>query len=201
VLDNKDAGAVEPATEESRLALMRPTEPFPCPHCGQMLAPSCRVCVACNQSIDLAQIGRSERAVPILPKSGAAPQPIRNAQFSWAIFFAVLAAALALVSISSRVVGVQTSELLFLGITFACAGWVFMDAQAKALPRPWRWSVMTLFFWLIFFPWYLGRRRNPQDPCPVMESPNSVFFRALFWFVLVVLFLSLIAAFIKTPPR
>ncbi|MGH9445435.1 MAG: hypothetical protein ACRD3O_06900 [Terriglobia bacterium] len=197
-MDNENAGA---AAAGSFLAPLLPTEPFPCPHCGQMLAPSCRLCVACRQPIDIAQIrGPEPHILPGSPPD-TAPAAIRSAHFSWSIFFIVLAAAFVLVSIAVRLVGRETSELVFTGITFACAGWVYMDARAKGLPRPWRWSIMTLFFWLIFFPWYLGRRRTPQAPCSVMESAHSVFFRALFWFVLIVIFLSFIAAVVKTPPH
>ena len=60
---------------------------------------------------------------------------------------------------------------------------------------------MTLFFWIVFFPWYVSRRRDPQLPCAVMEDQTSLFFRALFWGVLILLFLGFIAAVVKSPPR
>ena len=42
-----------------------PSEPFQCPACGQLLAPACRVCVACKRTIDPAEIAR--------PREGASP--------------------------------------------------------------------------------------------------------------------------------
>ncbi len=203
-MDNENSGAAELAPDSRTVAPLLLTEPFPCPHCGQMLAPSCRSCVACHQPIDITQIRRPEPGASALPQPGATVPTTQTRHFSWPIFFVVFAAAFAIISIGVRFVGVETSQLMFIGITFACAGWVFMDAHAKGLPRPWRWSIMTLFFWIIFFPWYLGRRRKPRDPCLVIESPHSILFRVLFWFVLVslfFLFLSFITAMVKIPPH
>lgn len=191
------SAAREPKTEPPP----EPPEPFACPHCGQMLAPECRVCVACRQPIEIDKIGDGGRTDLLQPQADTLPSKSVRSHFSWAIFFVILAAALVLMSVAIRLIGLEASRLVFVGIMFICAGWVFYDARFKGIPRPWRWSIMTLFFWIVFFPWYLGRRRTPESPCAVMESPTSVFFRALFWFVLILLFLTLLAALVKSPPR
>jgi hypothetical protein len=175
-------------------------EPFACPHCGQMLGPTCRVCVACGQPIELSQIARRDRTAPFQAQSRGKAPAGRRTQFSWLIFFTVLAITLVLMSVAFRLIGIETSERIFVGFTFICAGWVFLDARSKAIPRPWRWSVMTICFWIVFFSWYVSRRRSPETPCAVIEDPTSVVFRALFWFVLILLFLSFLAAVVKSPP-
>src|SRR5208337_5110078 len=67
-----------------------PTEPFPCPACGQLLAPACRVCVACKHPINPAEIARPQEVVSSAgPRQGTEPRTER-VRFSWPIFFAVL---------------------------------------------------------------------------------------------------------------
>ena len=57
-----------------------PAEPFPCPACGQLLAPSCRVCVACKHAIDPAEI-RKPRVLPVVGEPARRqPEPVR---FPW----------------------------------------------------------------------------------------------------------------------
>lgn len=191
-------------TDETKVQTGNPQEPFACPQCSQMLAPTCRVCVACGQPINFAEVGKSEHALPVQTGPEREAAPGRRAQFSWSIFFGLLAATIVFMSIAFRVIGIETSEWVFTGFTFICAGWVFYDARNKGIPRPWRWSIMTLFFWVVFFSWYVSRRRTPQWPCSVIEAQASIFFRALFWFVLVLVFLTvltLIAAVVKSPLR
>ena len=59
-----------------------PSEPFQCPACGQLLAPACRVCVACKHTIDPAEIARpQEVALPAVstgPKRGAGALPLAD---------------------------------------------------------------------------------------------------------------------------
>jgi hypothetical protein len=176
-------------------------EPFACPHCGQLLAPTCRVCVACRQPVQPGTLSRADAAVGVQDQPESGSPAGRRAQFSWPIFFAMLAAVVLFMSVAIRLIGIETSERIFLGFTFLSAGWVFYDARLKGISRPWRWSIMTVFFWIVFFSWYVSRRRTPQLPCAVIEDQTSIFFRALFWFVLILLFLTFIAAVVKTPPR
>jgi hypothetical protein len=188
-----------PNEENVQTAELR--EPFACPHCGQMLAPTCRVCVACGEHIEPAEILRIEGRFNGQPSSESQRPTGQRAQFSWPFFFAILAGAMVIISIAIRLLGVETAKLAFVGFTLMCAGWVFYDARSKGIPQAWRWTIMTVFFWIVFFPWYLSRRRTPSVPCLVMEKQTSVFFRALFWCVVILLFLSFIAAVIKSPPR
>src|SRR2546423_9455397 len=70
-----------------------PDEAFPCPACGQMLAPSCRVCVACKQPIDPAQIkSASARALELRPFDAqpTAGPGAGNVRFPWALFLVLL---------------------------------------------------------------------------------------------------------------
>ena len=56
-------------TTQSKRALPTadfPSEPFPCPACGQMLGPSCRVCVACKQPLNPAEIKRPEQRAMLI---------------------------------------------------------------------------------------------------------------------------------------
>jgi hypothetical protein len=179
-------------------------EPFACPHCGQMLAPTCHVCVACGEPIEAGAVTRAKLVLPVQPQSYNQRPIAHRSQFSWRIFVAFLAGWLVLVVFMSQAVhtiGATSCELAVVGLQLVCAGWVFLDATGKRIPRPWRWSIMTLFFWIVFFPWYVSRRRAPQLPCAVMEDQTSLFFRTLFWCVLILLFLSFIAAVVKNPPR
>src|SRR5690348_9594060 len=66
-----------------------PTSPFPCPACGQLLAPSCRVCVACRQPIDLTKIKKFVLPVAVLDSRKFAQHKITPVRFSWGIFFLV----------------------------------------------------------------------------------------------------------------
>lgn len=188
-------------TGEKNLQPAELREPFACPHCGQMLAPTCRVCVACGEPIEPLEIIRARRGVD--GQAGAETQrsAVRRTQFSWAIFFATVAAAMVVMSIAIRLLGVETSKLAFIGFTLMCAGWIFYDARSKGIPQAWRWSIMTVFFWIIFFPWYVSRRKTPRLPCPAMEEQTSTLFRVLLWFVVILLFLSVIAAVVKSPPH
>ena len=55
----KVAGSPDPETaivDGSSPVVDFPTEAFQCPACGQLLAPSCRVCVSCKHTINPAEI-------------------------------------------------------------------------------------------------------------------------------------------------
>src|SRR5438093_12147697 len=70
-----------------------PDEAFPCPACGQMLGPLCRVCVACKKPIDPAQIkAASARARQLQPfEAQPATGPAAgNLRFPWLLFSALL---------------------------------------------------------------------------------------------------------------
>src|SRR5579864_4981914 len=146
-----------------------PDEPFLCPHCGQMLAPSCRVCVACKQSINPAEIQRAEPALSAVEP--LVPQPIvARARFSWAIFFLVLSIAWLAAVVTVILVGQDEARLLFGILPLISSLWVIFDAHQKHIAKPLRWGLGTLLMWIVIFPWYLARRRTPKAPCPFVEG-------------------------------
>jgi hypothetical protein len=165
-----------------------PAEPFPCPACGQLLAPSCRVCVACKHAIDPAEIAKPKviQVVPLpQPQLQREPEP---APFSWQIFVIVLAVWVVTATLVQHLMNPLKSELVLGGAQVLCALWVFYDAMRKRLPKPHRWMIGTLFLWLLIFPWYLARRQYPYRPCPFVEKPASPAVRAMLVILLAVLF-------------
>lgn len=181
-----------------------PREPFACPECGQMLAPECRVCVACRKPIDLARVSYAPTAPPPQPtQPKQAPAAKGKTQFSWPMFLAFVGGWIVLANVVAYFFhGVPTDlAAAAFALQLVCAAWVFYDARHITLPHPWRWGLLTLFLWLIFFPWYLNRRRTPESPCPVIEAQTSVLFRALVWFVLLMLAFTVVAMIFKSPPR
>ena len=178
-----------------------PDEPYPCPHCGQMLAPAVRVCVSCKQSIDPGQIWRPEG-----PPDDAIPQPVPStpapALFSWRIFFGVLAGWFFIATAVQGLMGPKNSQLVMAGMVLASSAWVFFDAQAKGVPKALRWGLGSLLLWILVFPWYLARRRTPQAPCPFVEADASRLARALLFVLAVFFLLSAILFFLRGPlPR
>ena len=195
-----DAAATERlrrgVVEESKTAELRnsgdsqsafPDEPFPCPACGQMLAASCRVCVACKQPIDPTRIN-SAIEVQKLPQLGAPPVPVVGAPFSWSVFFLVLLAWLILAGAGEKLLGPARAQWFMLSVVLISSLWVLQDAHAKSIAKPLRWAVGSFLLWIVFFPWYLSRRRVPSASCRPVEGEFSPLVRALL-FGLLVLFL------------
>ncbi len=171
------------------------SEPFACPNCGQMLAPTCHVCVACHEPIDLSRIAARETELPIPSPSGkAAPTLAGKTQFSWRIFLIVLGVYIATVILAKKYLNAVGYEAVLAGVLLVSSTWVFYDAHAKRVPYPFRWGISSLLLWIVVFPWYLSRRRAPEVPCPLMEAQTSVFIRALVWFFLIFFILSIIGA-------
>lgn len=175
-----------------------PSEPFACPACGQMLAPSCRVCVACQQPIDFTKIQRLRLARgTLLPQ--ITPPKIARAQFSWRIFLLVLAIWLVVGTAAQRLLGPVKAQLVLGGVVILSSVWVFFDAHEKRVAKPLRWGVGSLLMWILVFPWYLARRKTPQAPCPFIEAEAGPLARALL-FALVIFFLLAIAVVILKGP-
>jgi hypothetical protein len=174
-----------------------PKEPFPCPACGQLLAPSCRVCVACKHTIDPAELPRPRvvQIAPQPPQREPEPEPVR---FSWRIFIFVLAAWVVSVTLVQRFMDPVKGEIVLIGVQILCSLWVLYDALEKKLPKPHRWGMGTLFLWLVVFPWYLARRQQPRRPCPFVEGQVSPAARAALVILMVVLFY---LVFKQTPPH
>jgi len=146
-----------------------PDEVFPCPACGQLLAPSCRVCVACKQPIDPAKINLAPLPVPS-PEAAPAQAIIATVRFPWPLFLALLLIRILLAGLAERQWGLLKAELVLGAIEMGCAVWVFYDANRIGAPRPFRWALGTLFLWPIVFPWYLVRRKMPRSLCPFVEG-------------------------------
>jgi len=173
-------------------------EPFPCPACGQMLAPACRVCVACKEPVDPSKILRPQATVWVasLREPESLPRARELVRFPWRIFFLVFAIWLVAASVVQQLLGPVQSESVLIGIQILSSVWVFYEAQQKGLPKPWRWGLGVFLLWLIFFPWYLARRNKREAACPFVEGPVGRRVPALlFVLLLVILFL-----LIKGPP-
>jgi hypothetical protein len=144
-----------------------PGEPFPCPACGQLLAPSCRVCVACHHSIDPAEIRKPQTPVAVETPVEREPEPVR---FSWRSFLRVFVIWVVGGTLVQRFMPPLRAQLVLGGVQILCSFWVLFDALQKHLPRPFRWGMGTLLLWPIIFPWYLARRNYPLRPCPFIEA-------------------------------
>jgi hypothetical protein len=172
-----------------------PAEPFPCPACGQLLAPSCRVCVACKHAIDLGEI-RQPEVLPVVTKPGRWElEPVR---FSWRIFLIVFAIWVVGATLVQRHMAPLKAQLVLGGVQILCSFWVFFDAMKKRLPRPLRWGMGTLLLWPIIFPWYLARRSRPRQPCPFIEGRVSPRTLAVLFVLLAILFYVI---YKYAPPR
>lgn len=173
-------------------------EPFACPACGQMLAPSCRVCVACMKPIDPSQI-KSAVAESVRPAPAVAlpaPAPVR---FPWLLFLALFGVRLTAAMVAQRHFGLLRTELLLGGVEFVSAIWVFQDAQRRRVPKPLRWGLGSLLLWLLFFPWYLARRRAPEAPCPAIEAEIGPVTRVLLIILVVFFLLGMVSLLFKGP--
>jgi hypothetical protein len=196
---DQTAGSSPPARDSSTAAERPvPTEPFPCPHCGQMLAPTVRVCVACREPVDSLPIAVA--APPDAPPLGAdsfhrAPQ----VRFSWSIFLGVLAAWLLVASVFVAKLGPEKAQLAVMAVVVLSSAWVAFDAHEKAIPRPMSWALGSLLFWIVFFPWYLSRRRQPQAACPLMEAESRPWLRTLLLVLLIAVLVSLLLVAVRGP--
>jgi hypothetical protein len=190
----------ELAAESTASAAEFPSEPFPCPACGQLLAPACRVCVACKSVIDPAQIARTPESVSPAAVTAASaeprPEPVR---YPWRFFFMVLGISFFLALILEAFWGEQTAQLA-MGAVQALAGvWVFYDALRQRIRRPLRWAVGTMLLPIVIFPWYLGRRRTPEAPVPFVEAEVGPVTRVLLIAVLLFFLVSLIFYIVQGP--
>ena len=184
-------------SDPSLTAQVFPSEPFPCPACGQMLAPSCRICVVCKQPINPAEIKRLELSgAPTFeaPRLAASPSPAR---FSWPIFFVVLLCWFLLAGLAERFLGPVRSQLLLGSVVIVCSAWVFYDAHDKLVPKPLRWGLGSLLLWIVVFPWYLARRRNPVAPCRFVEAEVSPLTRLLLAALVIFILLGIVIMVVK----
>jgi hypothetical protein len=174
-----------------------PAEPFACPACGQLLAPSCRVCVACKHAIDAAGIRKETPAVVV---GGAASRTLAAVRFPWRLFILFSWALMAGGIVSELLIGPAKTQFAVGALQLLSAIWVSFDASAKRVPKPLRWGLATLFpaCWLIILPWYLVRRRRPEAPCPFVEARVRPAMLAVLLILLAVLFYVI---FKQAPPH
>ena len=170
-------------------------EPFPCPACGQLLAASCRVCVACKHVIDPAEIRKPAARPAVGIPARRELQPVR---FSWRTFLIVFAIWVIGASLVQRYMAPLKAQLVLGGVQILCSFWVLFDALEKRLPSPLRWGMGTLLLWPIIFPWYLVRRKRPSQPCPFVEARVSSMKGAVLLILLVVFFYLI---FKQAPPH
>lgn len=174
-----------------------PDEPFACPHCGQMLAPSVRVCPSCRETIDPNEIPQPEIAIPIAAQ--VVPLPVKEqAQFSWRVFFLVLGVLWGVSAVSIGFSGIERTALLLGALRVACSLWVLYDARQKGVPKPGRWALGSFLpvVWIFVFSWYLSRRKTPSAPSPFMEGEGG----KVFLLVMVVALLAALAFTIMRGP-
>lgn len=191
----EESSMVEAPNEtNSQPANSFPDEPFACPHCGQMLAPSCRTCPSCRQTIDLNEIVRPDVVIPIAEQ--IIPLPTKeHARFSWGIFFATLGTWFIVALVAEALLGYEKSQFALGGLVVLSSAWVYQDARKNNIPKALRWSLGSLLLWIVFFPWYLARRRTPKAACPFIEGESrhirTLIIVLLFFFLLMSLMLLL----------
>lgn len=176
-------------------AVAAPTEPFQCPTCGQLLAPSCRVCVACRAPIDLKAIHQPSTMVPAeapVPPVKLRPETVR---FPWRILVAVMSIGMLLGIISLAVWGEEKGPIFIQSMPIFAGVWVFFDARRRQLPHPARWAIWTVLLLAIFLPWYLARRSKPAATVPFVEGDA----RFLLFAVLALLLIALILNILHMP--
>ncbi len=176
-----------------------PAEPFPCPECGQMLAASCRVCVACKAPVDFARIGQSVAAPPQGAPEAFAMRAVEPARFSWRIFLVVLSAYLFAAVLTTGLLGNVGSTYAMAGCVLFSSLWVFIDARTKGVPKPMGWAIGCLLMWIVIFPWYLARRRTPLAPCPTIEGEAGPIARAIFYFLMVFILVGALMVALDDP--
>jgi hypothetical protein len=177
-----------------------PDEPFACPLCGQMLAPSVRVCASCKQPIDPSQIARPAISIPIAEQVIPLPQK-EQARFSWSIFFGVLGTWFLVAVTLQRLLGYEKSQFVLGGVVIISSVWILYDARKKGIPKALRWGVGSLLLWILIFPWYLARRRTPNAACPFIEGESGRVARTLLFLLFVFFLLSALMLVIKGPAR
>jgi hypothetical protein len=199
--DDSNAGKslneqIEKVAPEAELAF--PTEPFACPYCGQMLGPECRVCVACKTPIDPARINVPAAIVePVAVEQ--APAASERIRFPWALFLILLLARFIVAATVNGILGLTRTFLILGSLEILCGAWVFYDAARRRVPKPLRWGLGSALLWVVFFPWYLARRKNPRAVCPFVEAEAGPVARVLLFALMVFFLLSILMGIFKGP--
>jgi len=178
-----------------------PSEAFACPNCGQMLGATVRVCVACKQPIDLGQI--KPMAVELLPERPQTGRSTDRIYFPWTLFFALFAVRLLVIGgiVVLRHWNFSKTALLENTVDLITAAFVFYDASRKHVSKALRWALGSLFLWVVFFPWYLARRRELQKPCPLVEAEASPLMRGLVFLLFLYFILGALLVITQKIPK
>jgi len=164
-----------------------------------MLGAACRICVACKRPVDPTQIARPETPATVA-EPRAIPPPGARVRFPWSSFLFVLGIWLFVASVAVRFLGPVNSPLATGGLVVLSSFWVLYDARARGVPKPLRWGIGCLLLWIVFFPWYLSRRRTPEASCPFIEAERGPLLRFLLITLLAFFLLSVVLAVLKGPP-
>ncbi len=198
-LEGKELSMVEsPEPEGTRPNTDFPDEPFACPHCGQMLAPTVRVCASCRQPIDASQIERPRVVIPIAEQVIALPQK-EQARFSWRIWGAVFVTWFLVAVSLEHLLGYKESQFVLGSVVILSSAWIFHDAHKKGIPKALRWAIGSLLLWIVVFPWYLSRRQAPKAPCPLIEEESGRVVRTLLFILFLVFLLGAVMVALKGP--
>lgn len=175
-----------------------PSEPFACPYCGQMLGPGCRVCVSCKAPINPAAINVPPAVVePVtVEQAPATPERVR---FPWGLFSILLLARFAVAATMNELLGLTRTFLILGSLEILCGAWVFYDAVRRRVPKSLRWGLGSALLWVVFFPWYLARRKIPRAVCPFVETEAGPVTRALLFALVVFFLLSILVGIFKGP--
>jgi hypothetical protein len=96
-----------------------------------------------------------------------------------------------LAGVAERFLGPVRSQFLLGSVVLITSAWVYYDARDKLVPKPLRWGLGSLLLWVVVFPWYLARRRDPVAPCEVSSLARlllaTLLILALLGIVIVVL--------------
>lgn len=175
-----------------------PSEPFACPSCGQMLGPECHVCVACKKPINPAEINLlTPRVEPLAVER--APTPRERVQFPWGLFLILLLARFVVAATMSEFLGLTRTFLILGTLEIFCGAWVSYDAMRRRVPKPLRWGLGSALLWVVFFPWYVARRKTPRAICPFVEAEAGPVARVLLFALMVFFLLSILMGIFKGP--
>ncbi len=176
-------------------------KPFACPHCGQMLAPTCRVCVACHGPVEAPVGPLAPVTVEPAETEGQAAPPPEPVRFPWGLMLLLFAASWITVMLAVPAMGFEKTQWVLGGVQIGCGAWVYYDARLKGIPKPLRWAAGTLLIWIMVFPWFLVRRRSPERPCPFIEREVSLVWRAVLLALLVFFLISAMIFLVKGPAK
>lgn len=171
-----------------------------------MLAPSCRMCVACGAPVDPSQVYQSRPAAVTAPSVPETSRPEEKAvgpisHFSWPIFFVCIAVYLLVAFAAERLLKPAEVRWFVGGLLVGCAAWVYFDARVRRVPHPLRWAIGAFLIWIVVFPWYISRRRKPETPCVVMEAQGTAFLRIVVWVIVIFALFGLISVVMRKPPH